>query len=123
MMIQPLFASAPRQETRRQSSILGIDTTAALGVGCSFLNFSLLQSSEWPFVIALYVIVVVLWILSFYWISFSGGARDLTSHPGLMNLPVTSPSSIKAYFLLCLAGGIVGLAWMVFGNIQIPLGR
>ena len=76
-----------------------------------------------PFVIAFYMTVVVLWILSFYWMFFRGGAEDLILHPGLMNLPVSSPSLIKAYFLLCLAGGVLGLSWMVFGNIQIPLGK
>ena len=76
-----------------------------------------------PFVIAFYVTVVALWIATFYWLFFRGGAEDLLVYPGLLNLPVARPWVVKVYFLLCLAGGIVGLLWMIFGDIQVPLAR
>jgi len=76
-----------------------------------------------PFVIAFYVTVVTLWIATFYWLFFRGGAEDLLTHPGLLNLPDARPWAIKVYFLLCLAGGVVGLLWMIFGNIQVPFAR
>jgi len=73
-----------------------------------------------PFVIAFYVTVVVLWIATFYWMFFRGGAETLIAHPGLFNVPGNRPWVLKAYFLVCLAGGIVGLSMMIFGNIQAP---
>jgi len=76
-----------------------------------------------PFVIAFYVTVVALWIATFYWLFFREGAEDLVAHPGLLNLPADRPWVVKVYFVLCLAGGVVGLLWMVFGDIQVPLAR
>jgi len=92
-------------------------------VGSSPFNILLLQSRNGPFVIAFYVTVVALWIATFYWLFFRGGAEDLLAHPGLLNLPVARPWVVKVYFLLCLAGGVVGLLWMIFGDIQVPLAR
>ncbi len=73
-----------------------------------------------PFVLAWYVSVVVLWVLSVYWLFFRGGAEALVAHPGLFRSPVQSPRAVKAYFLLALAGGITGLLMMLFGNIRVP---
>lgn len=72
-----------------------------------------------PFVIAFYVTVVALWIATFYWLFFKQGAETLASHPGLLNLPLR-PWTVKAYFLLCLAGGVIGLSMMIFSDIRIP---
>lgn len=73
------------------------------------------------FVIAFYVTVVALWIATFYWLFFRGGAEDLISHPGLLNLPVQRPWAIKAFFLVALTGGVLGLLAMIFGNIPVPI--
>jgi|SRR5262249_42521676 len=73
-----------------------------------------------PFVVAFYLSVVVLWILTFRWLCFKRGAEMLLEHPGLFNFPVSRPWAVKAYFLLCLAGGVIGLSIMIFANIQVP---
>lgn len=76
-----------------------------------------------PFVIAFYASVVALWIATSYWLFFRGGAEELIKYPGLLNLPVQRPWAVKVLYLLCLAGGILGLSMMVLGNIQVPLFR
>lgn len=73
-----------------------------------------------PFVLAFYATVIALWIACFYWLFFRSGAEALITYPGLLNLPGGKPWMVKAYFLLCLAGGIIGLLIMVFGNITPP---
>jgi hypothetical protein len=73
-----------------------------------------------PFVIAFYVTVVALWIATFNWIFFRGGAEALVEYPGLLNLPVNRPWAVKVFFVLCLAGGVVGLSLMIVANIRIP---
>jgi hypothetical protein len=73
-----------------------------------------------PFVTAFYVSVLALWILSFYWLFFRGGAEDLIAHPGLLNLPSQNPIWVKAFFLISVAGGIVALVVMISGNIVVP---
>jgi hypothetical protein len=73
-----------------------------------------------PFVIAFYVTVVAFWIATFYWLFFKEGAETLLAHPGLLNVPVGRPWTVKAYFLLCLAGGVIGLSIMIFTDIRIP---
>jgi hypothetical protein len=83
-------------------------------------TFSYFNPRNGPFVIAFYATVVTLWIATFWWLFFKGGVETLISHPGLFNIPGDRPWVLKAYFLLCLAGGIVGLGMMVFGNIQVP---
>ncbi|HUO15006.1 MAG TPA: hypothetical protein VMX38_08475 [Verrucomicrobiae bacterium] len=40
--------------------------------------------------------------------------------PGLPNVPVGRPWIVKAYFLLCLAGGVIGLSVMIVADIRIP---
>lgn len=76
-----------------------------------------------PFVIAFYVTVVALWIATFYWMFFRGGAEDLLAHPGLLNLPVRRPWAVKVFFLLGVTGGVLALLAMIFGNIQVPMPR
>jgi len=73
-----------------------------------------------PFVIAFYVTIVILWIASFYWIFFRGGAEDLINHPGMLNFPLQKPFWVKAYFLAMLGVGIISLASMIFGDIKVP---
>ena len=57
--------------------------------------------------------VIGLWILSVIWIFFLGGAEFLIEHPGVLNSNVRSPLMIKIWFALSLAGGILGLAFMI----------
>jgi hypothetical protein len=76
-----------------------------------------------PFVIAFYITIVALWIATFYWLFFRGGAEDLIAHPGLLNLAVQRPWAVKTFFVLALTGGVLGLLAMIFGNIQVPMLR
>jgi len=76
-----------------------------------------------PFVVAFYVTVVALWIATFHWLFFRGGAEDLIAYPGLLNLPVQRPWAVKVFFLLAVTGGVLGLLVMILGDIQIPVLR
>jgi hypothetical protein len=69
-----------------------------------------------PWVVAWFASVVLLWILAFVWLFLKGGAEKMIQYPGLLRGTDTSPRSIKTFFLLCVAGGIVALVMMVTGN-------
>ena len=69
--------------------------------------------------IAFYLTAVALSIATFNWMFFHGGAEALVKYPGLLNLP-HRPWEVKVYFLLSLAGEVVGLALMIVANIQVP---
>jgi hypothetical protein len=84
------------------------------GVSGVFMYFS---AANGPYVIAWYVSVVVLWILTAAWLFFMRGAEQLIEHPGLLNLPSQNPRVVKAFFLLSLAGGIIALSMMVLGKV------
>lgn len=73
-----------------------------------------------PIVLTWYVTVITLWAASVYWLFFKRGAETLIAHPGLLNLPSNRSWTVKAFFLLCLAGGIAGLLAMVFGDFPVP---
>jgi hypothetical protein len=51
---------------------------------------------------------------------FRQGAEQLVAHLGLLNLPVERPWAVKTFFLLALAGGVLGLLTMLLGDIQVP---
>ena len=85
--------------------------------------FDYFNPRKGPFVIAFYVTVVAVWIVMSYWLFFRRGAEALIAHPGLLNFRVERPSVVKAYFLLCLAGGIVGFLWVLLGNVRVPVFR
>ena len=51
---------------------------------------------------------VDVWITTFNWMFFHRGAGTLMEHPGLPNLPINSLWAVKVYFLIGLAGGVVG---------------
>jgi len=73
-----------------------------------------------PMVVAWYATIVALWIASVYWIFFREGAQTLIEYSGLLSLPSRNPNTIKLIFLLCLAGGVLGLLAMLFGDIPVP---
>lgn len=85
--------------------------------------FHYLNPRNGPFVIMFWLSVVAVWILTFYWLFLRGGAEELISHPGLLNLPVQKPWIIKAYFLLTLTGGVAALVATLVMNIQVPTFR
>ena len=72
-----------------------------------------------PFVLAFFVVVVVLWILSFWWLFFARGAEFLVEHPGVFGGLPRSPTAIRIYCSLCLAGGIAGLFFIWFSDIPV----
>jgi hypothetical protein len=80
------------------------------GVGGVFMYFS---PKNGPYVIAWYATIVVLWVLSAVWLFFMQGVEQLIEHPGMLNLPSKNPRVVKAFFLVCLAGGIIGLSLMI----------
>jgi hypothetical protein len=73
-----------------------------------------------PYVIAWYVTVVALWILTAFWVFVRGGAEALIRHPGLLNLPSQEPWAVKALLILMLAGGVAGLTLMILGHAPTP---
>ena len=72
------------------------------------------------FVALFYVSVVAVWVALAYWIFLRQGAEMLVRHPGLLQLPVQQPWAVKALVVLSLAGGIIGLGMMVFGDMPVP---
>jgi hypothetical protein len=64
------------------------------------------------FVLAFHATVVILWILSIWWIYFKGGAEFLVKYPGVFNQDIKSPILLKVLFAVMLIGGIFGMAFM-----------
>jgi hypothetical protein len=73
-----------------------------------------------PWVVVWYLALVALWIATIVWLFFQRGAEQLVEHPGLFTSADTSPWMIKAGFLICLAGGVMGLWWMITGKARSP---
>jgi len=65
-----------------------------------------------PFVIAFHISVVILWLLSIWWIYFRGGAEFLVKYKGVFRQDISSPILIKVMFALMLVGGIFGMTIM-----------
>ena len=68
-----------------------------------------------PMVLIFHASIIVLWILSVWWIYFKNGAEFIEEHPGLLqkssfsgNTNVTA-KQIKQFFPIMLLGGIVGM--------------
>ena len=79
-----------------------------------------------PYVLAWFGSVFTLWILSTFWLFFRGGAEILANHPGMLEFnyglkrkEITNPTWIKVLWLLALAGGILGVAFI--WSIEIPI--
>lgn len=62
-----------------------------------------------PFVLAFDGSIFLLWCLGTFWLFFRGGAEMLVKHPGLLSTDFGSPRSVKLFWLLCLAGVILGI--------------
>ena len=95
-----------------------------MGVGIVYgdvpSDFHYFDPRNGPFVVAWYVTVVVLWVLTAYWVFLRGGAEALIRHPGLLNLPVQEPWAVKAAVVLMLLGGVAGLTMMCLGFGAVP---
>ena len=73
-----------------------------------------------PFVIAVFVLIVLLGLARFYWLFFQNGAEVLVAHPGLFAIEFKRAWVIKLLYLLCLPFALLALLVMVFANIQVP---
>ena len=103
-----------------------------MGIGCTIGGIS----TVWqyfrprdgnPYVLAWFGSVFFLWTAGTFWIFFKDGAETLARHPGaiefrygLKRKDITSPLAIKALWLLCMAGGIVGVVMMWTMDIPLP---
>lgn len=104
-----------------------------MGIGCtvggipSVLHFFNPQAGN-PYVLAWFGSVFFIWILSFYWIFFKGGAETLVKYPGAIQFhspmtkskDITNPNHIKLFWCACLLGGIFGVYMMWTQQIPIP---
>jgi len=70
--------------------------------------------------------IIVLWVLSIWWIYFKQGAEFIEKHPGFIqvqgfgNRSNVTAKQIKLFYPLMLAGGIVGMVMMWVVDIPIP---
>ena len=72
-----------------------------------------------PFVLTFHFYLIVVFVLTTWWIYFNDGAVFLSKHPGFIRFQgfgsskdITSPRTIKIFFALCLLGGIAALIMM-----------
>jgi len=79
-----------------------------------------------PIVLIFHSAIVILWILSVWWVYFKGGAEFIESHPGLFkksslsgNTNVTA-KQVKLFLPLMLLGGIMAMIMMWNGNFLGP---
>jgi hypothetical protein len=80
-----------------------------------------------PYVLAWFGSVFLLWVLGTFWLFDRGGAETLASHPGAIELKtgfrhtdIANPTTIKIVWLLALAGGVAGVAFMWIMDVPIP---
>jgi hypothetical protein len=79
------------------------------------------------YVLAWFASVFFLWVFGTFWLFFRGGAETLARHPGAIEFRygfkikgITRPVVIKAFWLLALTGGIVGVVLMWYMDIPTP---
>lgn len=96
-----------------------------MGIGCLFggvpsaLHFFRPRDGD-PFVLAFFASAFLIWIMGTYWMLFRGGAEMLVKHPGLLNADFKNPLMLKLLWLLCLAGGVLGVTMMFITDIPLP---
>ncbi len=73
-----------------------------------------------PYVLTWFASVFLLWILGTYWLFLKGGAEMLTKHPGMFKINISSPAIVKLFWLLSLAGGILGAIMMWRQDFPLP---
>jgi len=65
-----------------------------------------------PFIIVFHATIVILWILSIWWLYFKDGAEFLVKYKGVFNRDFQSPMVIKVFFGIALIFGIAGMIFM-----------
>jgi len=79
-----------------------------------------------PIVLIFHASIVILWILSIWWIYFRNGAEFIEKHPGLIQKNSFSgrknitAKEIKIFYPIMLLGGIIGMIMMWMMNIHVP---
>jgi hypothetical protein len=73
-----------------------------------------------PFVLAFFGSIFFLWIMGTFWLLFRGGAEMLVKHPGVFNVDFKSPLMLKLLWVLCLAGGIMGVIAAFTMDVPVP---
>lgn len=73
-----------------------------------------------PVMLRWYVTIVALWVASSHWLFFRRGAEALIAQPGLLHLPNNRSETVKALFLLCLAG-VISLFAMIVIDFPSPV--
>lgn len=101
-----------------------------MGIGCIFDRLTfwhyLRPGDGNPFVIAWWILMPVLYVLSFYWIFFRKGAEKLAEYQIVRYSSsgrfghISNSMKTKLGYLLCLAGGIVVAVAMLTKNIPLP---
>ena len=88
---------------------------AIMGVGMvlggvpSFFSFFRPMNGN-PFVLAFHASVLVLWMLSGWWLYFKGGAKFLAKYPGALGPVIESPTIVKIFLGSILFGSALVLA-------------
>ena len=65
-----------------------------------------------PFIIVFHATIVILWILSIWWLYFKDGAEFLVKYKGVFNRDFQSPMVIKVFFGIALIFGVAGMIFM-----------
>ncbi len=73
-----------------------------------------------PYVLAFLGSIVLLWILGSWWLFARGGAEMMARHPGLLQPHIKSPQLIKAFWGLCMLGGVIAV--IIMFRTDIPVG-
>jgi hypothetical protein len=78
-----------------------------------------------PMVLIFHTSILLIWIIGSKWIYLEGGSELLAKHPGLIQFhgfgtskDITSSSTIKIIWTLCIIGGIIGMFFM--WTMKIP---
>jgi len=73
-----------------------------------------------PWVLAWYVTVICLWVLSLWWIFGGNGAQALVDHPGLFNFPLPKPKHVKLLACAMTLSGSIGVAIVFSHGMLLP---
>ncbi|RLC13765.1 MAG: hypothetical protein DRI57_15660 [Deltaproteobacteria bacterium] len=73
-----------------------------------------------PFVIVFFISIVTIWLLVTYWLFVKNGAEMLVKHPGIFRSDFSSPNMVKFFWVLILAGGIVGVIMTFTTDMPVP---
>ncbi len=102
-----------------------------MGIGCTIGGVPTVFHYFRPrdgntFVLAWWGAVLVLYIVSIYWVFFCGGVEKLGNYQFFYyryigsSVPISSPNAIKLLFALCLAGGIIAAVFMWTVDMPLP---